>query len=185
MAKDKTSFILYSDYKEHFEILPDDIAGKLIKHIFRYVNDGNPESQDLILNVAFNPIKQHLKRDLKKFEDKKVARKEAGKLGGVAKASNAKKTLANLRDSVSDSVTVNKKRVKAFTPPSLQEVTDYFKENGYNQASAFKAFNYYNTADWKDSTGKKVQNWKQKMIAVWFKNDNKEIKTSQSFSTNR
>ena len=36
-----------------------------------------------------------------------------------------------------------------------------------------KAFDYYDCADWHDSKGNKVKNWKQKMQAVWFKDENK------------
>ena len=60
---DKKSFILYLDQKELFDSLPDEIAGKLIKHIFSYVNCEEPTSDDLIINVAFASIKQSLKRD--------------------------------------------------------------------------------------------------------------------------
>jgi hypothetical protein len=48
MAKDKTSFILYCDQQGVFNQLPDDIAGKLIKHIFAYVNDENPVTTDFV-----------------------------------------------------------------------------------------------------------------------------------------
>jgi len=79
MAQDKKGFILYADQKELFEQLPDAKAGELIKHIFQYVNDDNPISEDLIINLAFTPIKQQLKRDLLKFEEAKKQRSEAGK----------------------------------------------------------------------------------------------------------
>jgi len=79
MAQDKKGFILYADQKELFEQLPDAKAGELIKHIFQYVNDDNPISEDLIINLAFTPIKQQLKRDLQKFEEAKKQRSEAGK----------------------------------------------------------------------------------------------------------
>ena len=81
MAKDKKSFILYVDQKDLFNKLPDDIAGKLIKHIYAYVNDEDPKAEELIIEIAFEPIKQQLKRDLKLFEDVKVKRSEAGKVG--------------------------------------------------------------------------------------------------------
>ena len=81
MAKDKKSFILYVDQKDLFNKLPDEIAGKLIKHIYAYVNDENPTADDLIIDIAFEPIKQQLKRDLKLFEDVKTKRSEAGKAG--------------------------------------------------------------------------------------------------------
>jgi hypothetical protein len=63
--------------------------------------------------------------------------------------------------------------------PNLIEVQEYFKENGYTIESATKAFNYYSTANWCDSKGNKVKNWKQKMQGVWFKPEN-EIKQQQN-----
>ena len=83
MAKDKKSFILYVDQKDLFNKLPDEIAGKLIKHIYSYVSDENPNSDDLIVEIAFEPIKQQLKRDLKLFEEKRVKRSEAGLAGAT------------------------------------------------------------------------------------------------------
>jgi hypothetical protein len=53
--------------------------------------------------------------------------------------------------------------------------------HGYTKESAIKAFNYYDCAGWKDSKGNKVRNWKQKMQAVWFKDENKEpIRNNQN-----
>jgi hypothetical protein len=66
---------------------------------------------------------------------------------------------------------------KTFIPPALSDVQDYFKDNGYTTESASKAFNYYASANWVDSKGNKVKNWKQKMQGVWFKPEN-EIKNN-------
>lgn len=66
---------------------------------------------------------------------------------------------------------------KGFVPPTLDEVKEYFKEKGYSAAGAQKAFDYYSVADWADGRGNKVKNWKQKMLANWFKD---EYKQSQS-----
>jgi hypothetical protein len=113
MAKDKKSFILYADQKDLFNQLPDDIAGKLIKHIYSYVNDENPESEDLIVKVAFEPIKQQLKRDLRLFEEKREKRSEAGKEGAnkrwqnIAKDSKRIKRIAKIADNVNDNDNVN------------------------------------------------------------------------------
>lgn len=67
---------------------------------------------------------------------------------------------------------------KKLGPPILSDVQDYFKENGYTTESATKAFNYYASANWVDSKGNKVKNWKQKMQGVWFKPEN-ELKGIQ------
>lgn len=73
---------MYCDWIELFEDLPDDICGKLTKHIFRYVNDLNPETDDLIIKSSFALIKQQLKRDLNKYRAICVKNKENGKKGG-------------------------------------------------------------------------------------------------------
>jgi hypothetical protein len=98
----KKSFVLYTDQREVFDELSDEDAGRLIKHIFSYVNDENPSTDDLLLKVAFLPIKTQLKRDLKMWDEKKLQRAEAGRKGGIAKSSNAKQTLANPSNATND-----------------------------------------------------------------------------------
>lgn len=66
-----------------------------------------------------------------------------------------------------------KKKPPVFTPPIIEEVKSYFLENGFTETSAIKAFNYYDSASWKDSKGNQVKNWKQKMQGVWFKDEHK------------
>jgi len=56
--------------------------------------------------------------------------------------------------------------------PTLSEVEDYFLEKGSTIQKAKQAFDYYEVADWHDSKGKPVKNWKQKMLAVWINNSN-------------
>jgi hypothetical protein len=101
----KKSFVLYADQREIFEELSNEDAGKLIKHIFAYISDENPESDDKILRLAFLPIKTQLKRDLKLWDEKKQLRSEAGKKGGLAKASkssNATNPLAKPSNATND-----------------------------------------------------------------------------------
>ncbi len=78
MAKDKTSFILYTDIAPTVNKLPDEIAGKLFKLILSYVNDEKPEVEDLLLQIAFEPIKQQLKRNLVSWNESKEEKSIAG-----------------------------------------------------------------------------------------------------------
>ena len=98
----KKSFVLYTDQREVFDELSDQDAGRLIKHIFSYVNDENPSTEDLLLKVAFLPIKTQLKRDLKMWDEKKLQRAESGRKGGLAKASNASEVLAKPSNATKD-----------------------------------------------------------------------------------
>jgi hypothetical protein len=117
MAKDKKSFILYSDAIHTVEKLSDTDAGQLLKHLLRYVNDQNPTTDNPLVEIAFEPIKQQLKRDLVKFEDVKVKRSEAGKAGATKRwqmLSNDNKgiqTIANIAVNDNDNVNVISKDI--------------------------------------------------------------------------
>lgn len=68
----------------------------------------------------------------------------------------------------------DKKKKTTFSPPTLQEVKDYFASKWYTEEVGERAFEYYNVAGRVDSQWKQVRNWKQKMNSVWFKEDNKK-----------
>tara|TARA_R110000868_G_scaffold83813_8_gene236717 strand:+ start:10504 stop:11235 length:732 start_codon:yes stop_codon:yes gene_type:complete len=64
--------------------------------------------------------------------------------------------------------TLAKKPKNSFVPPNVEEVKMFFKEKGYTEEAAVKAFNYYTDGNWHDKSGSPVRNWKLKMH-VWFK----------------
>ncbi|CAK0766358.1 hypothetical protein CCP3SC1AL1_30059 [Gammaproteobacteria bacterium] len=178
MAKDKKSFVLYCDQQGVFNKLPDEIAGRLIKHIFAYVNDENPPCDDLLLSIAFEPIQQSLKRDLKKYEVYIGKQKENGAKGGrPKKEEETQKSQPFFQepkkaDSVSVNVSVsendNKKQRDVFIKPSIEEIKTYMTEIGMTDVSE-KWFDYYESNGW--LVGKnKMKNWKA-AVRTW-KNNN-------------
>lgn len=145
MAEHKKSTVLYVDIIHTFEALSDDEAGRLIKHYLRYVNDLHPVAPDKLTQIAFEPIKQQLKRDLIKWEDTKSERSKSGQLGGVksgearrnkakqneaneANASNVKQNEANeaVNVTVNDNVIVN---VKEDNTVLLRNRANSFKDS--------------------------------------------------------
>jgi len=123
MAKDKTSFVLYSDSKSIIDLMTNEQAGILLKTLFSYVNDENPVIDNSIA-IVFEMIKLQLKRDLKKWEQTKEGRSAAGKASAEARrlAKLKEQTLTNSTNvdfvqqtstnstvsvSVNDSVNVN------------------------------------------------------------------------------
>ncbi len=83
MAEDKKGFLLYADFKELFEEITNEEAGLLIKHIFKYVNDENPISDNAIVRASFIPIKLQLKRDLEKWDKSKDEKSINGRVGNL------------------------------------------------------------------------------------------------------
>lgn len=65
------------------EKLSDETAGKLFKHILRYVNDQSPTPENEILDLVFEPIKNQLKRDLHKYKKTKADRSLNGRMGNL------------------------------------------------------------------------------------------------------
>ena len=78
MAANKKSFVLYTDIIETVKQLNNEKAGELFKHILSYVNDENPTTDDVIINLVFTPIKLSLKRDLKRYEYRAERSRENG-----------------------------------------------------------------------------------------------------------
>lgn len=107
MAKDKKSFVAYCDWLESFEELTDEEAGRLAKHLFRYVNDLNPEAPDRITKMCFIPIKQSLKRDLVKYEERADRARENGAKGGRPKTQKTQSVISEPKKPDSVSVNVN------------------------------------------------------------------------------
>lgn len=83
MAEGKKSFILYADLLPAVKKMPDDKAGQLFKIILSYVNDENPKTDDLLVDVLFEQVKQQLKRDLIRYEEVKVNKSNGGRLGNL------------------------------------------------------------------------------------------------------
>ena len=140
MAENKKSFVAYADWKSTFDELPDEYAGKLIKHIFAYVNDENPKSNDIIINAVFANIKNSLKRDLVKWQETKIGRSKAGIASAEARKL-AKINEQNLTNPTNvDFVQQNSTNSTVSVNDSVSvSVNDSVKEN-INTASPFKFF---------------------------------------------
>ena len=159
MAKDKKSFLLYADQHSVFNQLPDEIAGQLIKHIFSYVNDENPITDNLIINIAFEPIRLQLKRDLQKYESIRERNSANARMRWDAVASSGipkrTKNADNDTDTDNDNDNVNDRvNSKVFKAPTLEELKSEFPN-----LDAQRFHDFYSSKGW--MVGKnKMKDWK-------------------------
>lgn len=123
--ENKKSVLLYCDIIHTVEKLDNETAGLLFKHYLRYINDKHPTTDNPIVDIAFEAIKQNLKRDLKKWEKRAERSRENGSKGGRPKNPTEPKEPSGLNGNpdeprkpviVKDNVTV--------------KVTDTVKVNG-------------------------------------------------------
>ncbi len=86
MAEGKKSVLLYCDLIHTIEKMDNETAGEFFKHYLRYINDKEPKTDNLIVELTFESVKQNLKRDLLKWDEIKEKRSEAGKKSAEARA---------------------------------------------------------------------------------------------------
>lgn len=122
MATDKKSFLLYCDIIHTIDQLTDEQAGHLFKHILQYVNDKDPETDNVITKIAFEPIKQQLKRDLMKYEDIRKRNSDNARKRWDATAYDRIPNDTKNADNDNDNDNVKDKVNNKFIKPTLDEL---------------------------------------------------------------
>lgn len=70
-------------------------------------------------------------------------------------------------------------RRKPFTPPTMDEWLDFCREKNLNLEKMRNAYESYSAADWHDSQGNPIRNWKTKILQVWaMRPDNYNTRTA-------
>ena len=164
MAKDKSKVVFYTDWGNIFDALSDEDAGKLIKHFSRYINDKNPEDLPGLLSVVWLPIRDSLKRDLKKYEavcekNRENVRKRWDKKDTTVYDRIRSDTKNTDKDKDKDKDIKEKYKKEKFAPPEVREVAEYFVGKGSTVLEAQKFHGFYESKGW--MVGKnKMKSWK-------------------------
>jgi hypothetical protein len=181
MAKDKKSFVLYCDIIHTIEQLTDEQAGHLFKHILQYVNDKNPQTDNVITKIAFEPIKQQLKRDLNKYEQIRERNKLSARMRWDASAceriQNDAKNADNDNDNDNDNDIIKDKAPKRFQKPTIDQIREYMIEQ-HMIVEPDKFFNHYEANGWMRGKNK-IKDWRA-CVRTWKQNQkqyNKEQTT--------
>jgi hypothetical protein len=185
MAKDKKSFVLYCDIIHTIEQLSDEQAGHLFKHVLYYVNDLNPDTDNVITKIAFEPIKQQLKRDLVRYEKIRERNSLSARMRWDANACeripNDAKNADNDNDNDNDINIVleqKAKKPKRFSKPPVDDVRQYMAELSMNDMSQ-RFVDYYESNGWK--VGKNpMKDWKA-AVRTWKQQNNDKQPKQESF----
>ena len=200
----KTSFLFHNGHYSAIQGLTFEEKGLLFDAICRYNFEGITPDLPPILGMAFGFMKVQFDMDSVKYEKICERNKSNGKKGGrpndnpdepkkpTGLSGNPKNPdepkkpdndndndndndSDNDNDNGSDNGSDLRKR-KIFSPPSLPDFEKYFIENGYSPELANRAYKGYEVANWKDSKGNQIKNWRQKCQHVWFRPENKSQK---------
>lgn len=102
--------------------------------------------------------------------------------GGRSKIYTQEEQLRSIKEThISPQPEKPKREPKKFIPPTEQEWAEFFIEKGLNDKTVMRnAYDHYALAGWKDSHGKQVVNWKQKVLTNWI---NKELEKQKKNTT--
>jgi hypothetical protein len=183
MAENKKSFILYGDLIHTIKKMPQDKAGILFLTILEYVNDLNPQVEDILVDLCFEPIKQQLKRDLITWDKFKEKQSLNGKKGGRPKTINEsqekpKNPSLKLETQKSLNVNVNDNVIlfnyKKCSDKELVEELSKFKET-YSKDILNSFYRYWSEKDDKGKTKMSLEKTFEvdKRLITWSTNDKK------------
>jgi hypothetical protein len=182
MSKDPAVLFYTSDFITGTITMSDEQRGKYIILLCLQHQQGLLSYQDMI-NICKTYDEKIFKKFIKNnegfyFNERMKIESDRRKKYSESRSknrTNISKSYEKHMETENETITVNRNRKKkSFIAPTIDEVVAYFVENKYTKESGQKAYNYYSVANWRDSNGKPVLNWKQKMINVWFKPENED-----------
>lgn len=148
------SFNVYHSYLECLEPLCDAERGRLFTALLEYSISGRTNALKGNERYVFPFMRSQIDRDKAAYEEKCAVHSKNGKKGAMAKLKADRLRAAEGQDGK--------------TEPQLIDIEEYCRANGLSvDPQAF--FNYYQAADWTDSSGRKVISWKQKLL-TWENN---------------
>lgn len=192
---------LLHEYLDEMDILSDAEFGRLCRALLRYSMDGKEGQLEGAEKVLWKRVKRQEDRFKENYEEQVNSRRTAGKRGaekrwrGMANDSSAiakdgiaitcmasdsknaytetkteTKTETNIPPPIGGRDTRPPARVKA---PSFEQVMEMAKLRGCPEC-AKPFFDYYACAGWRDSEGKPVYNWQQKLVSWQLREDKRQ-----------
>lgn len=195
----RDSFVIMTEHADIIEDLTDEQAGIVFKALMASQLDKETEVNDQAARIVFKAILAQVNRSHALY-DKRVA---SGKQGAEKRWNDSKQMASYSKPMANDSKpmasdskpckcvpesvlkeTLPKGSVKksGFQPPTLQEVTDYVSEKGYN-ISPERFVDFYESKGW--MIGKnKMKDWKA-AVKNWSRSQRQEKTTEGRQEKNR
>ena len=172
----KKSFLIYQDYRTHFDLLDQAGVKNLLFAMFNYNETGALPNLTAVESMAFSFIKSQMDRDHNKWKISHKKRVTAGRKGGKVGLSNAKQCLAMLSNaSVTGNVTVTGtgtgtvKRKETPIPPLEKKAEKKKQVPSFPIPAAFSPSLHTALADWLEYKGQnayKQVGWKSLLKTV-------------------
>lgn len=144
----RDSFVFYRSYAAQLRKLNPEQFKKVMEAIFDYALDGiEVEDDNSVESIIFGLIKPQLEANNKRYENG-CKGAEYGRLGGrPKKTEETEETEKTPQRAKAEKRPTAAGKDGVFTPPTVEEIEDYCKKNGYG-INAYKFVDYYTANGW-------------------------------------
>lgn len=180
----KNSFIIYTEYMEHIEMLDMEQRGILMTALMCYQMEQELPEMDGMTKMCFSFIKARVDRDNEAYQEKCRKNAENGAKGGRPKKANGfeeKRTVSekangfsenptkpkkadtdtdidtDIKEKVSPKGDTKKKSTQRFSPPTVAQVKKFCDDHGYH-LDAQRFVDYYTSNGWRVGRNK-MKDW--------------------------
>jgi len=170
----KGSFVLHTSYREQVEALTMEQRGLLLTAIMAHADGEPPPELDAVTGMCFGFIRRQMDKDAGAYAARcEKNRENASKRWDAIACDRINRNASesgrivshydndydnDLKENHSPKGECQKKSARRFTPPTLQEVTAYVAEKGYN-VDPERFVDYYAARGWKIK-GDSMKDWK-------------------------
>lgn len=137
----RETILLFTSYEEKYSKLSDEQFGQLMRAAISYQKTGEvPEIEDITVSVAFDTAKFDIDLNNQKYDELVEKRKDAGRKGGLAKASKSSKAKQSLAN--------GSKAKQSLAKPSLHEHEHVHDNNNIvNKSNSLHSLDCINSSE--------------------------------------
>jgi hypothetical protein len=164
----RTYCVFYRSFYEALNELPEKNQLEVYRAIFELSLNENRIELTGLSKTIFTLIEPQIVANIQRFKNGSKAK---SKQNGSETEAKQKQKLSEIEANKNKNKNENKKenknenenKKKNTAPPTLDEVKQWFIEQGSTAEQGAKAWQYYSDGNWHDANGKPVKNWRQKM----------------------
>jgi hypothetical protein len=160
----RTYCVFYRSFYEALSELPEKNQLEIYRAIFELSLNENRIELTGLSKTIFTLIEPQVLANLQRFKNgSKPKEKRNGSETEAKKKQDKSEPEANKNKNKNENKKDNENKKKNLEPPTLEEVKQWFTEQGSTAEQGAKAWQYYQDGNWHDAKGQQVKNWRQKM----------------------
>jgi len=160
----RTYCVFYRSFYEALSELPEKNQLEIYRAIFELSLNENRIELTGLSKTIFTLIEPQVLANLQRFKNgSKPKEKRNGSETEAKKKQKLSEPEANKNKNKNENKKDNENKKKNLEPPTLEEVKQWFTEQGSTAEQGAKAWQYYTDGNWHDAKGQPVKNWRQKM----------------------